>query len=394
MKTVDEVLSWISERIQPLPKKACSLDATVGKVLAEPIYADRDQPSYDASSMDGFCIGKNDLSESYDIVGEILTGTPAPTHLEKGTAYRIYTGSQAPAGSIVIPIENCKQEKSTVRIIERSDDSNIRKTGEALNQGALAVPENTVITPAVASVLASLGVLSPHVFPAPKVFHLTTGSEIVPVEETSLSPFQIRNSNSVLVRELLASSGCDDVRHHHSKESLEDSLDALEMGRFRESDILFISGGASVGDHDHTKKVLERLGYNIYIEQVNMRPGKPLLIGLQDRYVALGIPGNPLSHFVCYHVFIKKIIQAMMGKSEHKTTKAYLRNAPVIRKNARETFWPAKCFNEDGKCITHALPWLNSGHQLALIDVNALIRIPSNTLLFENELVETIRTHE
>jgi len=169
----------------------------------------------------------------------------------------------------------------------------------------------------------------------------------------------------------------------------EDPGEALQVCREVERsgvDLLLISGGSSVGAHDHTGNVLQQLGFELVCRKVNCRPGKPLLVGIGRGRVAVGLPGNPVSHFATFHVFVRQILAFMGGFSVPQWRRVTLCDGTVLRADSRETFWPA-ALSDTGVA---ALPWLDSGHLGALVGVNALIRVPAGKQPLAGESVEVL----
>ena len=145
----------------------------------------------------------------------------------------------------------------------------------------------------------------------PRVFHLTTGDEIVPVDAL-LGPGQIRNSNAALINALVREWG-GEVSHAHAPDDVQTMLAHLKSARAIDFDLVLISGGSGSGKYDFTAQVCDRLGATIHFREVDVRPGKPLLFGTWDRAVIFGLPGNALSHFVCFHLFVRRALAKMLG---------------------------------------------------------------------------------
>jgi len=208
------------------------------------------------------------------------------------------------------------------------------------------------------------------------VAHFSTGDELVPPHQTP-GPGQIRDSNSTLIRGLPQNIPCD-LEQNHLTEDFETAWRQLNPGQLAQVDLILVSGGASVGDKDFTRPLLERLGFEIVFGQVNVRPGKPLLFGVNGARAAFGLPGNPLSHFVCFHFAVALAVARMAGES----APAFLR-APLAAKLddepcPRETLWPARLEWNAGAPQLRPLVWASSGDLTCLPAANALIRVPAN----------------
>jgi molybdopterin molybdotransferase len=276
-------------------------------------------------------------------------------------------------------------EENAVVLERLGGATHVRLRASAAKKGEVLLPTGTRLTPAALAVLASAGEVSPLVVPRPRVFHLTTGSEIV---EASLipGPGQIRNTNAPLIRALVEECGALWVGSRHVGEDPAEALHVCREAEHAGVDLFLISGGSSVGAHDHTGEVLADLGFEVVCRKVSCRPGKPLLIGLRQGQLAVGLPGNPVSHFATFHVFVRQILARLAGLPVAVWKQARLREGGVLRPDPRETFWPA-ALHESG---VDALPWLDSGHLGALVGVDALIRVPAGKRPLAGELVEVL----
>jgi molybdopterin molybdotransferase len=211
------------------------------------------------------------------------------------------------------------------------------------------------------------------VIPRPTIAHLTTGREIVPPESRP-SEGQVRNSNATLIHALARHV----VAQAHSGEDLGGSLGACSAGGFGKADLVIVSGGASVGDHDHTGELLESLGFGIVCRKVAVRPGKPFIMGLRGDRLAVGLPGNPVSHFATFYLFVQRILDRMSGRTVAQSATARLRDPRgILEPGKLETWWPAVWRLRETTVEVEPKPWLHSGHLSALADANALLRIPA-----------------
>lgn len=385
MLSVAQARELIALRIEALSARRVPLAEARGLSLAESLLAPEDEPAFDRSAMDGFAVALQARPGRFRIVGECLPGQPQPPFVGPAEALRVFTGSALPPGVRVVMQEEVRLDAGEVVLERIGGPTHVRSRGSAAQKGDVLLPSGTRLTPAALAVLASAGVVHPLVIPRPRVFHLTTGSEVI---DASLAPGQgrIRNTNAPLVRALVEEHGAAWVGSRHVGEDPGEALEICRGAQQEGVDLLLISGGSSVGAHDHTGQVLEALGFEMVCRRVSCRPGKPLLIGLAPGRVAVGLPGNPVSHFATFHVFVRQILALLGGLSQPGWKRASLRDGSVLKPDPRETFWPA-LLDESG---VDALAWLDSGHLGALVGVNALIRVPSGKQPLAGETVEVL----
>ena len=385
MLSVDQVRELIALRVGPLPARRVPLVEARGLSLAECLLAPEDEPAFDRSAMDGFAVNFESSPGRFKIVGECLPDQPQPPAVGLHEALRVFTGSALPPGVRVVMQEDARVEGGEVVLERLGGSTHVRLRGSAAHLGDVLLPKGTRLTPTALAVLASAGAVHPLVTPRPRVFHLTTGSEVI---DASLAPGpgRIRNTNAPLIRALVEEHGAAWAGSRHVGEDPGEALEICRGAECEGVDLLLISGGSSVGTHDHTGEVLEALGFEIVCQRVSCRPGKPLLIGIASGRVAVGLPGNPVSHFATFHVFVRQILALLGGLSSPAWKRAWLRHGSVLRPDPRETFWPA-FLDESG---VDALAWLDSGHLGALVGVNALIRVPSGKQPLAGETVEVL----
>lgn len=387
MLSVEQLLALLADRVPVPASKEEALASSRGLVLAEDLVASTDEPAFDRSAMDGFAVSADAVPGIFQVVGECLPGASVPSAVAGGEALRVFTGSALPPGVRVVMQEDAVQSGGIVEIATIAGVTHVRLRGSASGAGDVLLKKGTVLTPAALAVLAAEGRTRPRVFARPRVAHLTTGSEVVDPCQVPAQG-QIRNTNSVLIRALLEESGAALTGHRHSGEALSESLGACAQPEFETADLLLVSGGASGGAHDHTAKLLETLGFEIFCRKLDCRPGKPLIVGVRGNRMAMGLPGNPVSHYVTFQVFVRRVLALMSGAPPVGFTRAVLSGAGegVLQENARETFWPARLSRDE----VEPLPWLDSGHLGALARVNALIRVPSGMCPVAGHLVEVV----
>ena len=374
LNSVDEVLALIDGGVEPLPAAALPLEQATGGVLAEDILADADQPAFDRSAIDGFAVAAGSAAGTFALAGEILPGDSAPSAPGPGQALRLFTGSAVPAGSALVMLEETEVAGDNVTLRRAATAAFIRRRGSSVRAGVRILKSGTRIGAGEVAVLASGGVTAPRLISRPRVLHVTTGREIVPPGQIPAAG-QIRDVNGPLIRALLDASAAVTLSHRHVDEG-EASLVGAVRGA-GEFDLLLVSGGSSVGAHDHTPQALETLGFSILSRRVNARPGKPLFVARRGRQWAFGLPGNPVSHYASFQVFVARALRRLTGRPPASPVYARLGGGPAVEADSRETFWPARLERTPGGWAAQALPWLDSGDLTALVGVEALIRLPA-----------------
>lgn len=369
--SVDEVWSLIDQKVRALSPARVPVSHAFGRRLAEEIRADADMPAFDRSAIDGYALKENSEPGMFRVVGETKPGMPPFLAPESGEAVRIFTGSALPeSGVALVMVEDTEIEGDTVRVRVAASRRHVRARGSQARRGDVLLPVGAAVNPGAVALLASVGAARPLVSTAPRITHLVTGSELV-AADSQPPPGFIRDSNSPLVAALLAEAGAGVPSQRHASESVPEALQALEGF---DGDLLLISGGASVGAYDGAVEILERNGFDIHCSKVRSRPGKPLIFATRDGCAAFGLPGNPLSHFVCFHLFVRRALDALAGRVPHETIRVQIDGDPP-QPDPRETWWPARVRAEDGILIATALPWSDSSDLTGLAPANALLRI-------------------
>ena len=376
-RSLDEALADIRARCAPLPPERVPLAEAFGRVLRETVCAPEDLPPFDRSAVDGYAIRRDDVAIQFRVVDSLRAGDWKARALQAGEAVRIATGAALPGDGLqVVMQEDVQREDEIVRMLRRSDERRIRFRGEDVRQGHPLVRAGTRLDPGALALLASIGHVEPLVSPRLRVLHLTTGDEIVPPDQTP-KPGQIRDSNSLLIRSLLRGWPCD-VEHCHLPEDFEAAWGTLDAAEVAGMDLLLVSGGASVGEHDFTRALLERLGFEIVFDQIKARPGKPTIFGVNGTRVAFGLPGNPLAHFVCFHLDVATALACLLGAAE---TPQFLRGQLAVELRdepcPRETLWPARLEWSGSAPRLRPLVWSSSGDLTCLVEANALVRVPA-----------------
>lgn len=377
--SLDEAVSEIQSRCQPLPGVRVQLEESYGRVLRETVVTAEDLPPFDCSTRDGFAILKNDAAEYFQIVDTIHAADWKPRKLRSGEAVRIATGAPLPCENLrVVMQENVERNGDVMKILKRESTLNIRKRGEDVKAGQPLVQMGARLDAGKLALLATAGCAQPLVSPRLRVIHFTTGDEIVLLEQTP-KPGQVRDSNSILIRGLLQNFS-HNLEQLHLPENFEAAKLQIEnqKSKIKNADLVLVSGGASVGDKDFTRPLLEWLGFEIVFSQVNVRPGRPLIFGTSGSRVAFGLPGNPLSHFVCFHLFVAGASSKLTGWEASHFLRGKLAEKLEDAACPRETFWPARLEFLNYEMRLCPLKWSSSGDVTCLAETNALIRVPAN----------------
>ena len=293
-----------------------------GRVLAEDVKADRDQPPFDRSTRDGFAVRARDMvaNGSLRVVGQVRAGERwMGDALESGSAIQIMTGAPMPEGAdAVVMVEHVERDGAAIRLGERAlrAGENVVARGSEARAGAVVIPPGTVMEAAEIALAAACGCASLVVFRRPSVAIVATGDELVELDEVPEEQ-QIRNSNSYGLAALVTKAGGEAVRLPIAP----DRRDELEriIVRARASDLVILSGGVSMGEYDLVEEVLLSLGAEFFFTGVRMQPGKPVVFGrlpAKDGFGArffFGLPGNPVSTQVTFHCFVEPLLRALSG---------------------------------------------------------------------------------
>ena len=392
MITVDQALAQIDSLIpQPLEAESVPIENALNRVLREPATSPEDQPPVDRSSIDGYLVHPDQNKGSVRLLSAYPPGQPAPTLPPLGSAVRILTGSSLPAhAALIMQEDTLLTEPGFIELLKAPTANLVRSKGSHSKKGDTLLSSPHTLQPGSIGLLASIGITQPKVSRLPRVAHLATGAELVsPDKNPSLG--QIRDSNSILIRSLLASCSTDLVCQKRVGDTRELFTHSVQECLNLSPDIILLSGASSVGDHDYAFSVLQELGFNILFRTVSIRPGKPLILAQKGSTLAFGLPGNPLSHFVCFHLFVRRAILRLLGLTPAPLLSATLLSGAPIKPDPRETWWPCHLHSSQGLLTAQPLPWRDSSDLSCLARTNALLRIhPGCEARSPSEVLPTI----
>jgi len=319
--TVDEAQRRILARIAPLEPTEVGLLDALGAVLAEDATADRDVPPFRNSAMDGYAVRGADVGRAgatLRVVGSVAAGALPERSVGAREAMRVMTGAPMPDGAdTVVRVEDTDNGAEVVTISAATDEGMaVRQAGEDLRRGETVLARGTVLRHPEIGLLASIGKAKVRVIRRPNVAVLSTGDELVDIDEAP-GPGQIRDANRYSLAAAVRASGCAAFELGIARDSADDLRHALGNAAF--GDLVVTSGGVSVGDHDHVKPVVDAMG-QMDFWSIAIRPGRPLAFGeLRTKRGAVpifGLPGNPVSALLTFEVFVRPALLKMAGRTK------------------------------------------------------------------------------
>ena len=344
---VADALSAILAGAEPLAAEAVALDAAYHRVLARDLAALRTQPPQAMSAMDGYAVRSADAARArarFTVIGEVAAGRPFDRTVRPGEAVRIFTGGVVPDGADAIVIqEDTRVDGSAITITEAtSTGRHIRPAGVDFKQGDVLLKGGTRLTDRDLSLAAGMNYPELDVYRRPKVAVLATGDELV-MPGTEPGPGQIVYSNGYALRALARAEGADTLDLGVAADTVEATTHGIRRARDAGADILVTTGGASVGDHDLVKQSLEAEGVAMAFWRIAMRPGKPMMHGRLGAMRVIGLPGNPVSSYVCAFLFLVPLIRALSGRTTiHHVREAALLGRELAENDQREDYLRAR----------------------------------------------------
>ncbi|MGW0658936.1 molybdotransferase-like divisome protein Glp [Streptodolium elevatio] len=390
MKSVEEHLTGILERVAPLSPLELQLLDAHGSLLVDDVAATGDLPPFDNSSMDGYAVRLADVADAgerypvvLDVIADIAAGNSSDLPIESGTCARIMTGAPIPQGTeAIVPVEWTDAGMPTVRITRSPEEGQyIRRRGDDVAAGQTVLPGGTELGSAQVGLLAAIGRDRIRVRPKPRVVILSTGSELVPPGRP-LTAGQIRDSNSYMLTAAAREAGAIAYRVGNVADDPKALIDTIEDQLIR-ADVVVTTGGVSAGAYDVVKEVLSDLG-TVAFEKVAMQPGMPQGFGTigPDDTPIFTLPGNPVSAFVSFEVFVRPALLRMQGTEDLDRTivrarcESGFRSPEGKRQFVRARYTPAKDAAEPGAVA----PVGGHGSHLigSLALANALIVVPED----------------
>jgi molybdopterin molybdotransferase len=379
---VTEALSAVLAGAEPLPEEMVALDAAHHRVLAHDVAALRTQPPQAMSAMDGYAVRSADASSvaaRLKVIGEVAAGRPFQKTVGKGEAVRIFTGGVVPEGADAIIIqEDTVVEGGGITITEAAiAGRHLRPAGVDFRKGDVLLARGTHLTDRDLSLAAGMNYAELPVRRRPKVAILATGDELV-MPGSNPGPGQIVYSNGYALRALARQEGAETIDLGIAADSVEATTLGIRRAHDSGADILITTGGASVGDHDLVKQSLEAEGVAMAFWRIAMRPGKPMMHGRLGTLRVIGLPGNPVSAYVCGFLFLVPLIRALSGRTDirHARETALL-GRDVAANDMREDYLRARLeVRKDGELVATPVDHQDSSLLANLAAARALVIRP------------------
>ncbi|HOX40360.1 MAG TPA: molybdopterin molybdotransferase MoeA [Candidatus Brocadiia bacterium] len=356
-----------------LPSETIPVRSGLGRVLASPAISTLDLPPFNKSAMDGYAVSVGDDSAGFRIIGTIAAGQPPPAApLGRGETLRVMTGAPVPPGEVeVVMQEDADVEGDSVRF-RRRGQSNVCALGEDIRRGAEFLPAGKVLRPLDLANLIGCGVTEIKVARRPRIAVLTTGNELAD-DPAQIRPGRIMNSNGPLISSLAASFGFEVCAESIVADDLDVTREALRSA-LAEADMVLLSGGVSVGLFDMVPSALAQLNARVHFAGLSVKPGRPALFATVGGRAVFGLPGNPVSVFIMFHVLALRAAGKLTGAEFMPPVRSAVLAAPFARRRGdRLEFVPA-CLDSQGRAV--ALPSHGSAHLLALTRAEGLLMVP------------------
>ncbi|HEX4118057.1 MAG TPA: gephyrin-like molybdotransferase Glp [Rhizomicrobium sp.] len=376
LASVAEARAAMLAGIKVLEPENTALEHALGRILADDVVASRDQPPFDVSAMDGYAVKSADTPGLLRLAGESAAGRGFDGTCDRGSVIRISTGAAIPRGadSVVIQ-EDVRREGNGIAVPVSHSGENVRPRGGDFKTGTLLLPHGRFLDSVGLSLAAASGLAVLPVVRRPRIAILSSGDELA-APGTTPGPWQIFDSATFGISALVRSWGGAAHRLGVARDDVSSIVRAAEQG-LRDSDLLVVIGGASVGDHDHARPALMQLGLQLRVEKVAVRPGKPTWFGRTSVGSVLGLPGNPASALVCAELFLRPMLAAMQGRDpEPKFRRAALAR-PLPANGPREHYLRG-ALNSDssGQLKVRAFEDQDSSLISVFAAANALICLP------------------
>ena len=391
---VEEARARILDGVTPTDTESVALSSARGRVLAEDIGSRINQPPFAASAMDGYAVRAEDVGTApanLNVIGEAPAGQAFDGTVGPGEAVRIFTGAPVPDGADTIVIqENTDTVGAQVTVLQAANPSQfVRPLGLDFKNGEILLRAGTRLGSREIALAAAMNHPALPVRRKPRVAILATGDELIAPGGTP-RPDQIISSNNLGMAAFAAQAGAEPVDLGIAADTTEALIQGI--GRGADADVLVTLGGASVGDHDLVQHALDSLGMTLDFWKIAMRPGKPLMFGTLGDTRVLGLPGNPVSTFVCARIFLRPLLDTLLGATPKEPTERALLGADMAENDERQDYMRATMRRgDDGSIIATPYPKQDSSMLRTLAEANCfIIRPPFDRARREGEAIDIL----
>jgi molybdopterin molybdotransferase len=392
VKSVEAASAEILAAFAPLGEEQLPLLDALGRFTAGAVHAGKDLPPFDNSAMDGYALRARDVAQAGEadvelpVRGESRAGGPLPPALEPRSVMRIFTGAPLPAGADAVQLQekvvrveargSAREHDAHVRFSEAvAPNANVRRRGSDVAAGELVLSAQSELGAGEIALLASLEQRSVRVHRRPRVAIVCTGDELRDLDEPE-RPGSIVNSNAYALSAQVSAAGAEPVIVPKARDTREDVARALRAA-LRE-DVVVLSGGVSVGDYDVVRDGLADAGVELAFWAVRMKPGKPVSFARHGAVPVLGLPGNPVSAWVTFELFVRPGLRRMLGEPRPQRPRIeVLLEGPLKRTPGRTEFARARLVRRDGQLFAQPLARQSSGALSSMVNVDALLEIPA-----------------
>ena len=381
MISFEKALEIVTGSADLIEKEDVPLIEGLGRVLAEDIFSDIDMPPFDKSAMDGFACRREDIdSGRLKIIETIPAGVCPEKTVGRGECSRIMTGGVVPQGADqVVMVEYTEEDNGFVTVTNNTGGKNICYKAEDIEAGDLVMKRGTVITPSKIALLASVGSDPVTVFRRPVLGIVATGSELVePAEKPEGA--MIRNSNGYQLCSQAADAGFQ-PRYLGIADDTPDAVGRIIDDRSKDIDLFIFSGGVSMGEFDFVPGVLKEKGFDLFFEKVAVKPGKPMVFGRRKNTWVFGLPGNPVSTYILFELFVKPFCFRLMDSEYiHREARATIAEKITRKKTGRRSHLPVRY---SGPGEVSPVEYHGSAHIGAVAEADGFIAIPEGVSGFE-----------
>ena len=381
MISVNDAQSIIQKNIFELKSESVDLRSSSGKILSNNIKAKFPSPSFDNSAMDGFAVRSSDTfgatrtsTVSLKNIDESSAGSPSDLILKKGECIQCMTGAKIPKGAdAIIMVEDTSgfsNDKNVQIMIEVKRGQHIRKMGEEINEGDILIEKGTIITTSEIGVCASFGYSELAVSKKPKVAIFATGNELIEPGK-DLKEGEIYNSNLFLFADLVKKAGSKILMRNVIKDD-KSSLKSFLLEALETCDVIISSGGVSMGRYDYVREVFIDLGVKEHFWKVAQKPGKPFFFGTNNQSLIFGLPGNPVSSYIGFMIWVWPVLKQLMGSLKDDSTKGIL-SEPFPLEKFKQRYLFGQSWIENGELRCKASTKIGSHMLSSALEANCIL---------------------